>query len=320
LKKNRQLNCTRATGLVALAGVATIMIAHSTIYAGERTSDYIINKECAILRTDEQKFVTIAQFSVDNSAGIAEILHNIEVEDIGPMTNSNEEEKPDNITEEIIDPRSNYTFDQIAYVDVNTELNIRQEPNTDSTILKKLNWMDEVRFTVVNDDWACIKVNDDDYGYISTSYLTDTKLNYEKKYTVTGDKAKTYMDFRCITSRESKQYKLQKRASTDSKTGIRTLRGRYMIALGSYYKCSIGQYVDLVLSNGETLKCIIGDAKQDRHTNKNHMRGMNGDVAEFIVDTKVLKKQTKVIGDVSRASKTFIGRVIEVRKYDHIEN
>lgn len=319
MKKNRQLNCTRATGFVALAGVVTIMITHSTMYVGECDSDYI-NKECAVLKTDEQKFVTVAQFSVDNSAGIAEILHSIEVEDSEPMTNSNEEKRPEDITENIIDQKINYTFDQIGYVDVNTELNIRQEPNTDSTILNKLNWMTEVHYTLVDSDWACIKVNDDEYGYIATSYLTDTKLNYEKKYTVTGDKAKTYMDFRCIKSRGSKQYKLQKRASTDPNTGIRTLRGRYMIALGSYYKCSIGQYVDLVLSNGETLKCIIGDAKQDRHTNKNHMRGMNGDVAEFIVDTKVLKKQTKVIGDVSRASKTFSGRVIEVRKYDHIEN
>ena len=221
--------------------------------------------------------------------------------------------------EEISDPWELYNFDIRGFIDVNTQLNVRSEPNTDSDIITTLYWMDPVQYSKVNEDWAIIWLDSGEAGYIARKYIVDEEVTYSKTYEVSGDKAKTYMDYRTITSRSSKQYRLQLRATTDQETGLRILRDRYMVALGSYFNCKVGQFVDIVLSDGEILKCIVGDAKQDIHTDANNLHGLSGDTAEFIVDEKVLKANTSVNGNISYVSDTFDGKVVEVRVYDHIE-
>ena len=219
---------------------------------------------------------------------------------------------------EIVNPLDLYSFDLTGFINVNTELNIRQEPNTDSEILGKLTWMDKVSYSVINDDWAIIKYSDT-VGYIANKYITDTEETYVESYSVSGDKSKTYMDYRKITDRTSKQYALQLRASTDQDNGLRILRNRYMVAIGSYFGCKVGQFIDVELSDGEVLKCIVGDAKQDIHTDDQNLHGLNGDTVEFIVNENVLKDKTTVKGNISDVSDVFDGKVVEIRKYDHVE-
>ncbi|MBR4315031.1 MAG: hypothetical protein IKP66_09000, partial [Lachnospiraceae bacterium] len=61
--------------------------------------------------------------------------------------------------------------------------------------------------------------------------------------------------------------------------------GRYCIAVGSFYTTQIGQKIDLVLTNGTVIKCILGDCKSDEHTDETHRyHAIDGSVAEFIVD------------------------------------
>lgn len=221
--------------------------------------------------------------------------------------------------EDPIDLMDVYKFENTGYISVNTQLNVRKEPNTDSEILTTLTWMNEVHYSYISDDWSIILMDDGTVGYIASKYITDTKETYTKSYPVSGDKAKTYMDYRTITNRYSRQYALQLRAQTNEENGLRTLRGRYMVAIGSYFNCKVGQFIDVVLSDGEVLPCVVGDAKQDIHTDSNNLHGLSGDTVEFIVDEKVLKATTNVDGNISYVSDVFDDKVVEIRTYDHVE-
>ncbi len=264
-----------------------------------------VNKETAI----PEVYNTDAKVNV----GITEMIHDIEIEPIIHTEESIE-------IEETIDLSKMYDFEQVGYINVNTELNVRKEASKSSEILCTLNWMDEVNYSIANDEWACVKLNNDEYGFIASKYITDNKESYTTTYSVAGDKSKTYMDYRTITDRRSNQYKLQMRASTLEENGLRILRDRYMVAVGSYFGCSVGQYIDVVLADGEVLECIVGDVKQDIHTDSQNLHGLNGDTVEFIVNEDVLKDKTDVVGNISDVSETFDGKVVEIRKYDHIEH
>ncbi len=125
---------------------------------------------------------------------------------------------------------------------------------------------------------------------------------------------KSYMDYRCIRSRSSMQYKLQRKAVTNKKNGLRMINGRYCIALGSYYTRKIGAKVDLVMSSGKVVKCITADMKADRDTINNHRQHPDGSVAEFVVDTRMLSKKVRRMGDVSYTG-PFKGSIKKIRIY-----
>lgn len=110
---------------------------------------------------------------------------------------------------------------------------------------------------------------------------------------------KTWMGYTAITSVTSPQYKLQQKCTTGD-YGIRTYDGRYCIALGTYYTKEIGQYVDVELTNGTILKCVLGDVKSDKHTDSmNRQMSQNGNVVEFIVDMSSLDSRAKSSGNIS---------------------
>ena len=98
----------------------------------------------------------------------------------------------------------------------------------------------------------------------------------------------TYMAYTKVTTVASNQYQFlynDDLCYTDPLTGIRMSQGRYCIAVGSFYTTKIGQKIDLVLSNGTILKCILGDCKSDEHTDPTHrFHAIDGSVAEFVVD------------------------------------
>ncbi len=111
---------------------------------------------------------------------------------------------------------------------------------------------------------------------------------------------KTWMDWRKITAVNSRQYKLQKYAVT-AYDGIRTVNGRYCIAIGTFFNAAVGQYVDLILKNGTTIECIVGDIKDDRDTDENNVFTVHSNCcSEFVVDIEVLTKDVQVSGDTSK--------------------
>ena len=123
-----------------------------------------------------------------------------------------------------------------------------------------------------------------------------------------GDTAfKSYMSYKAITNTDSYQYKLQKRCWTDA-NGLRRYKTFYVVALGSYYAEYIGQTFHVKTTNGNEFDCVVGDFKADRHTDSLHqytpMDPQDGStvrkcVVEFVVDTYILDKTAKKMGDIS---------------------
>lgn len=128
---------------------------------------------------------------------------------------------------------------------------------------------------------------------------------------------KSYMDYRCITSKSSKQYKLQNLYAKTGDYGIRTVNDRFCIAVGSYFTSDIGQYLDLVLENGTVIQCVLADLKSDAHTDKNNIITMhNGCVSEFVVHTESLDSLAKKMGDISYCNENWKSPVKEVILYN----
>jgi hypothetical protein len=125
---------------------------------------------------------------------------------------------------------------------------------------------------------------------------------------------KSYMSYRAVSS-SSAQGKLQAQAKTDSQTGIRTVDGRYCIALGSFYCSKIGTKIDLVMENGSVVKCILADQKANRDTDSKNQKTSDGSMAEFLVDMNKLPSKAKMMGDVSYTTSALKGSISKVRVY-----
>lgn len=150
------------------------------------------------------------------------------------------------------------------------------------------------------------------------------RIVYEADYNAisnvpVGDTAfKSYMDYRCITSRRSPQYKLQGECWTDE-NGLRRLGDDYVIAVGSYYADHIGDRLEITLENGDGFTAVVGDFKANCHTDSTHryypMSGGRKNVIEFIVDTESLDRTARRMGDISYID-GFGGDIADVEKID----
>jgi len=130
---------------------------------------------------------------------------------------------------------------------------------------------------------------------------------------------KSYMDYRCITNRESAQYKLQQKCTTDTDGLRRTSGGDYVIAVGSYYSDTVGERFKITTEGGE-FYATVGDLKADAHTNRTHqytaMDGGMKNVIEFVVDVDTLDETAKRMGDISYADGKFEGNVERIEKIE----
>lgn len=129
---------------------------------------------------------------------------------------------------------------------------------------------------------------------------------------------KSYMDYRCITLKSSRQYALQNSLAYTGEQGIRMVGDRYCIAVGSYYTTTIGQYIDVELENGKVIKGILADCKDDKHTDSTNRINPNGSVVEFVVDTDALDKTAKKTGDISYVN-GWNSKIINIKVYDKVE-
>ena len=150
-----------------------------------------------------------------------------------------------------------------------------------------------------------------------TALVLNTNTNEAKnKYmikTCPKNSFKSYMDYRCISDTSSKQYKLQKKAKTDKKTGVRKVKGRYCIAVGSYFSKKVGTKLDLIMKNGKVVKCILADTKSNDDTyNKHRLCKNNNSIVEFVVDDSKIPRMVKLMGDMSY-TKPFKSKIIKIR-------
>ena len=186
--------------------------------------------------------------------------------------------------------------------------------DTNSSLVGSLVFGDCVN-AYVDGEWAEL----DNGTYISAEYLTSELLYtaYAAPYT---SGMKSYMPYsvgdRSIFAQSSNQYKLQELCNTGN-YGIRQYKGRYCVAIGSYFGTAIGQYFDLILENGVSIPCIMADQKADCHTDdSNIVTVANGCMTEFVVDFSNLNSDAKRMGDISYCSEDWKSRVVEVRVYD----
>jgi len=127
---------------------------------------------------------------------------------------------------------------------------------------------------------------------------------------------KSYMSFRTITDRTSDQWRLQLDCYTDS-NGFRKYDEYYCCAMGSYYCQSIGQKFIITFDTGNQIKVVIGDTKQDCHTNSTHqyVKVANHNVVEFIVDPYKLNHLSKIMGDVSYTKgEILVGKIVKIEE------
>lgn len=148
-------------------------------------------------------------------------------------------------------------------------------------------------------------------------------INYIDKDVPINNSFKSYLGYNKITDTCSNQYKLQQFAYTNS-NGLRMVENRICIALGSYYSHDVGQYVDVYMKNGEVLKCIVADCKNDAHTDKNNQQHFDGSVVEFIVDINIVENLLMTpygcSGDISDISSEFEGEILFIRIYEEKYN
>lgn len=131
---------------------------------------------------------------------------------------------------------------------------------------------------------------------------------------------KSYMDYKTITDKTSEQYKLQHNENiyTDNE-GFRKIGDNFIIAVGTYFGCNVGQEVMVKLSSGGTFKAIVGDIKADIHTDsQQHIQHkLDGSVVEFLVNQSKLEKTIKAMGDCSYSKENnFKGDVVGITVYD----
>ena len=131
---------------------------------------------------------------------------------------------------------------------------------------------------------------------------------------ISNNTFKSYMSYKALSKSNSAQNKLQSKCVTDE-DGFRRCVDRYVIAVGSGVGGQVGDCVDLLLANDQIICCVIGDYKNDKHTDSANLVSINGCCAEFIVDTDVLRKDIKTRGDVSYGYPGWDSPVINIRRY-----
>lgn len=138
---------------------------------------------------------------------------------------------------------------------------------------------------------------------------------------------KAFMDYNCITDTTTKQYELQQQAYTDE-YGLRKIDEYYCVALGSYYTETIGDKFKITLDTDVEFNVIVGDLKQDCHTdvknqytpvydNSGNFYGAN--IIEFIIDENAIHDMVYVFGTISYYDK-FEGNITSIEKIEIINN
>lgn len=216
--------------------------------------------------------------------------------------------------------KSNYIKDIVIIFLVSTLVCSAIGWNRQYNRLEELN---NVLETTVNNQSATIneftEENNDLKEYVSQ--LEEKIITQEQKKnttltkttSVSGRDFKSYMSYKAITDRSSKQWQLQQQAYTDE-NGIRCVDGRPMIAVGTGWGLVVGDVALVTCDNGNNFEVIIGDIKADAHTLSDNKTGAaNGCRCEFIVDSSTLNNTVKVMGNVA-VLKAYSGYVTDITR------
>lgn len=147
-----------------------------------------------------------------------------------------------------------------------------------------------------------------------------TKIDYDIP-TIADTDFYGYMDYNCITDDTTIQYEMQQSAWTDWQ-GLRRYNNDYMVAMGSYYSdYKVGSRFEITLENDTVFTVILGDLKDDKHTDNKNMytpvyynwQLVKANVIEFIVDENQLSCDVKKLGTISGYD-SFDGNIVSIKK------
>lgn len=136
---------------------------------------------------------------------------------------------------------------------------------------------------------------------------------------------KSYMSYKAITNKESIQYQMQQEAWTDE-YGLRRYGDAYMVAMGTFYAQSCGEYFNVTLESGESFLVVTGDIKSDKHTDDSNMyspvyidgRMEYANIIEFIVDTSAMSRSVRRSGNIGTID-CFSGQIKSIERVKHNE-
>ena len=156
----------------------------------------------------------------------------------------------------------------------------------------------------------------------------DDLVDYQKIYkgeeieTCSNSSVKTYMDYRAINSRASKQYWfIQNHMSVDDETGfLYDEEGFIGVALGSYYG-EIGDRFYFTLDTGVVLPLVKIDGKADVHTDESGCyQAYDNSIIEFVIDKNLANEYFGYYGNGLVLSgnynnyELFRGQIVKVEK------
>ena len=120
---------------------------------------------------------------------------------------------------------------------------------------------------------------------------------------------KSWMSYTAVTNKNSPQYRFINSYGWIDKEGFLRCdkelclgvdEDYYLIALGSYYGTTIGNRYRITLDTGKVFYGVLADCKADIHTDSaNQYVPTNGNIVEFLVDTKKLNKSVKRSGSAN---------------------
>jgi hypothetical protein len=159
-----------------------------------------------------------------------------------------------------------------------------------------------------NIDWASVFADSDSSSLLSTDTTsTDSGTTATDGTTTTGGtttetrhttkslpsglgKSKPYMAWQKITNQSTTQWKLKQSTGMPFDTqGFGKVKDRYAVAMKPYFG-DPGDYVDVTLDNGQTIKGIIADLKGNENSDYVYSKYAHGhnytdsNVVEFVVD------------------------------------
>lgn len=247
----------------------------------------------------------------------------------GNVNNNNHKNNDDIFNDEILNQTSDKILNFNGWVGAK-KIKVKEEPSESGEIIGEFSFNEEVTYKIYNSKWFIVKYNGND-AYISSQYILDERVNYDsydeyylndvigyKKYSLAENTGfKSYMDYRTITAKDSKQYRLQAAYAKTGDYGIRMVNDRYCVAVGSHFTRNVGQYFDIILENGVVIPCILADQKADKDTDYDNITTMhNGCVSEFVVDSTSLDKNAKRSGDISSCTNEWDNKISSIKVYN----
>ena len=121
--------------------------------------------------------------------------------------------------------------------------------------------------------------------YIVVNHLFENGLEIEP---CDNSSAKTYMDYKAITSTTSKQYQFIQENMTIRNGFLFDQDGYIGVALGSWFG-EIGSRWVFRLSSGESIYAVKIDEKDDSHTIDGCRHYLDGSVIEFVIDSETIQ-------------------------------